>query len=320
MKEDIQNFPKQLQFSPEIKNKEKWNEFENYVLIGMGGSHLQGDVFKAIYPDFPLLLHQNYGLPFLRDAQKTGFIAASYSGNTEEVLDAYNMALSSNFPVAVVSKGGKLLADAKEKELPYIELPQDKIEPRIGIGYTYKSLLKMVNGDGPMKDSKEAVENLERMQPDLEKNAKDLVSSLENRIPIIYATQKNSIIAGMWKINFNETTKIPSFYNVVPELNHNEMTGFDVIPSTEKLSEKMIFILLVDREDHPKNQKRLKVLREVLEKRNLEVLEVKVEGVSRTEKVFSGILFSEWMAYYMAHFYNTNYANSPMVEEFKKMI
>ncbi len=320
MEKDIQNFSKQFEFSPEIKNKEKWGGFQDYFLSGMGGSHLQGNVFKAIYPDFPLFLHQNYGLPLFHNGEKTGFVIASYSGNTEEVIDVYNKALSEGLSVIVISKGGHLLADAKKKELPHIELPQDEIEPRIAIGYSYKALSKAVGVEKVEKEAENTVDDLMNEQPKLKQKAEELVSLLENKIPIVYATERNRILASMWKINFNETTKIPSFYNVIPELNHNEMTGFDVNSSTKELSEKMVFVLLKDSDDYSKNRKRTEALKKVLRERDLQIIEVEVEGKSRTEKVFKTILLSEWTSYLMAGFYGTNYKNSPMIENFKGMI
>jgi len=320
MKKDIQNFPEQLRFRPQIENKEKWGEFHNYFLFGMGGSHLQGDVLKAISPCFPLSLHRNYGLPCLCNDKKAGFIAASYSGNTEEVLDAYSKALAEKLPVAAISKGGKLLKRAKEEKIPFIELPENNIEPRMAIGYSYKALLEFLGLEKEKKEAESAASNLEDVNPSLEEEAKEIISLLKGRIPVLYASERNATLVSMWKINFNETTKIPSFYNILPELNHNEMAGFDRIDTTSELSEKMIFILLKDADDHKRVEKRREILMEILEEKGLETIEIEVEGDSRTEKVFRSILLSEWIAYYLGDYYGVNYENSVLIEKFKKMI
>lgn len=319
MKEDIQNFPKQLRFSPKLENEERWGTFQNYVLLGMGGSHLQGDVFRAISPDFPLSLHKNYGLPRRTEKEKTGFIAASYSGNTEEVLDAYGKALEEGLSVAVISKGGELLRDAKERGLPYIELPEDKIEPRMAIGYSYKSLLCLLKAEKEVGEAENAVEELQK-KSEMEEEAKEITRFLEKKIPIVYASERNCALAAMWKINFNETAKIPSFYNVLPELNHNEMAGFDKTGSTKGLSEKMRFLFLKDEEDHPRNRKRMDVLKEIWKEKGFQTTELQVGGSSRTERVFANILLSEWTAYFLAKLYGVNYENSELIEKFKERI
>ena len=116
MKEDIYNFQKQLLFSPEIKNSEKWGRYKNYLLIGMGGSHLPGDFLKAVFPEKPIYPHSDYGLPaFLPD--DVAVIIVSYSGNTEEVLSSFDEVVKKNIPVAVITRGGELLTKAEERPI-----------------------------------------------------------------------------------------------------------------------------------------------------------------------------------------------------------
>jgi glucose/mannose-6-phosphate isomerase len=318
MKEDIYNFHKQLLFNPETQNEEKWGAYQNYLLAGMGGSHLQGDILLSLFDNASLSIYSDYGLPIIK--KETGVVVASYSGNTEEAIDNFNNAVSNELSVVAISKGGKLLELAKERSLPYIELPQNDTQPRMGAGYTISALLKVMG----MKEEKERVERaadkLEKRKDLLLEQGKKMSFLIEGKVPIIYSSEKNSVVAKIWKINFNEGSKIPSFYNTIPELNHNEMNGFDINSFTKELSEKMMFFLLCDKKDHPRNQKRISVLKSVLEKRNFLVLKVEMEGEERVEKIFSSIILSGWIAYYLAEVYNNDPSVVPMVEEFKKMI
>ncbi len=315
MKDDIYNFPKQLLFSPEIINKEKWGIYDNYLLTGMGGSHLQAEVLISIYKDLPLSIYSDYGLPNIKE--NTGVIIASYSGNTEEAIDNLNMAISLGLDVSVISKGGRLIELAKENSLPYIKIPDGDVQPRMGTGYAVKAVLKIMNKE---EEIEELVECLEKRKDLLMSHGEEIAVLLKGKVPIIYSSTRNLTVSKIWKINFNEGPKIPSFYNIVPELNHNEMTGFDTNPSTKELSEKMIFILLKDNEDDSRNQRRMDVLKDVLEKRNFPVFEINMEGEKREEKIFSSIILSAWTAYYLAEIYNNNPNVVPMVEEFKKSI
>jgi glucose/mannose-6-phosphate isomerase len=316
MKDDIYNFPKQLLFSPEIINKEKWGTYNHYLLSGMGGSHLQGEVLLSLYRDLPLSIYSDYGLPNIK--KDTGVIIASYSGNTEETIDNFNTAISSGLDVAVISKGGKLIELAEERFLPYIKIPEGDVQPRMGMGYALKSVLKMMNVE--KQEIEEAVEYLEKKKDLLMSQGKEIAALLKSKIPIVYSSTRNIITSKIWKINFNEGPKIPSFYNTIPELNHNEMTGFDVSLLTKELSQKMVFILLRDDEDDPRNERRMDVLKTVLEKRNFSVFEINIKGEKREEKIFSSIILSAWTAYYLAEFYNNNPNVVPMVEEFKDLI
>ncbi len=319
MKEDIYNFPKQLIFRPEIKNGDKWGKFKNYVLAGMGGSHLAGDILKTIYDENYLHIHSDYGLPSFM-AEDTGLVVASYSGNTEEVLDVFNKAVLKGIRMVVIAKGGKLLKLAKEKGIPYIQLPEENMQPRLALGHSFLALCKALGREDIEKNMENLKEKLENKQSLLEEQGKALASRIKNKIPVTYSTQRNYITASIWKINFNETTKIPAFCNFFPELNHNEMTGFDVTLSTKELSGKMVFLILKDKEDFSKNRRRAEVLKDILKKRDFEVLEIENESESREEFIFSSILLSSWTSYYLSKIYQTDPDGVPMVEEFKKMI
>lgn len=318
MKDDIYNFYKQLLFSPEIKNKEKWGSYNNYLLAGMGGSHLQGEILLSIYKDTPLSIYSNYGIPKIE--RDSGVIIASYSGNTEEAIDNFNKALSFGFDLIVISKGGKLIDLAKEHSLPYIELPQGDTQPRMGAGYTISTLLRVMSMEKEKEEIEKTASVLEEKKDSLMEKGKEISLLIKDMVPVIYSSERNTILSKIWKINFNEGSKIPSFYNTVPELNHNEMTGFDTNSLTEKLSERMMFLLLCDKEDYPRNQKRMDALKTVLEKRKFLVEKIEIEGEKRAEKIFSSLILSAWTAYYLAEIYSNDPNSVPMIEEFKQMI
>lgn len=319
MERDIYNFHEQLQEEFEIENEENWKKHNNYVLSGMGGSHLQGDILKAVLPDFPIIIHSNYGLPLL-SPKKFSLIAASYSGNTEEVLHSVQEAAQREVPTIIISKGGELIDKAKEDGISFINLPQNNIQPRLAIGYSFKALLKALSLEDLEEECSSLATKISEKRDFLKKEGEKMVSVIEEKIPIIYASNNNDILARIFKINFNETTKIPSFYNSLPELNHNEMTGFDVKPINKHLSGGMSFIFLRDKDDNERIKKRFDVLKSLFETRGLQVLEVDIIGETRLEKMFSTVILSAWASYYLSFHYKTEPSAVPMVEEFKDLI
>ena len=60
----------------------------------MGGSHLAADIIKAWHPEIDIIVWSNYGLPPLaeKDLKDRLIILSSYSGSTEETLDAFAVA------------------------------------------------------------------------------------------------------------------------------------------------------------------------------------------------------------------------------------
>ena len=308
----------QLAFEPEIEFGDRLHSYEKFVIAGMGGSHLAGDIVQCANPLLDIILHSDYGLPALHPEHidRRLFIASSYSGNTEEVLDGFELALTRNMPVCAISMGGRLLDRAEQEKIPYIKMPDVGIQPRSALGFSIKALLKMM---GWQNVSAELRALSEKLAPsNLEHAGKKLATHIADRVPLIYASSRNRAIAYNWKIKFNETGKIPAFMNVFPELNHNEMTGFDVIKTTAPLSAHFYVLILRDEEDDPRVQRRMEILERLYNDRAIPTQTIHIAGQSRFEKIFSSLYLADWAAYYTAEHYGADPSNVPMVEEFKK--
>lgn len=320
MQDAIKQFNKQFTYTPTIENKIAFKRRKKFIVLGMGGSHLAADILRAYNPELDITVHSDYGLPAMdtKILAKTLIIASSYSGNTEEVLDGLNKAISQQLDVIVVATGGELIATAKEHNLPYIQLPSTGIQPRLALGFSLKALLKIVNDRKGINETK----NLKKiLQPkSLETKGKELAEKLKNFVPVIYSSTINKAVAYNWKIKLNETGKIPAFYNVVPELNHNEMTGFDVKESSAHLSKHFYFIILKDLQDSTRVQKRMEILAKLYKDRGLTVEMIELNGENRFERIFSSLLLADWTAVNIAQIYGLEAEQVPMVEEFKKMI
>ncbi|MBI3335209.1 MAG: hypothetical protein HY001_01805 [Candidatus Portnoybacteria bacterium] len=320
MSEAIKNFAKQFSFEPKVENAGKLTRLDKFIVCGMGGSPLGAQLLKAWNPRLDIVIHKDYGLPAMgeKKLRERLIIASSYSGNTEETLDAFNEAIKKKLPVAALSIGGKLLELAKKYAMPYVQMPDTGIQPRSSLGFQVRALLKMMGDEDGFAQAGKLATSL---NPSSFENAgKTLANELRGNVPVIYASTRNLPIAYNWKIKCNETGKIPAFYNVFPELNHNEMIGFDVKDASRALSEKFYFILLRDAQDHPQIQKRMEVLKKLYEDRGLRVKTLPLEGKTTFEKIFSSLVLADWTAYYTGESYGLETDEVPMVEEFKKLI
>lgn len=320
MEQSIENIAAQFLFEPVVENENKLRPADGYVVGGMGGSHLSAGILKIIDPTLDLHIHQGYGLP---GPQTTWFknalyIASSYSGNTEETLDFAQTAHEQKYNLAVISTGGKLIEFAQKNSIPYILLPQGDIQPRVALGFSLLALAKLTHGDETVSEFKNIGSKLDAMR--WKEVGIALADEFKGAIPVIYSSRQNFALAYSWKIKFNETAKIPAFYNVLPELNHNEMNGFDAVGSTKKFSKDFHFILLEDSADNPKIMRRMEVLKKVYEDRGHSVKIVSVVGHSPLEKVFNSLILADWTALSLAKEYGVEPQAVPMVEEFKKLI
>lgn len=320
MKEAIQNFAKQFSYNPVVENASQGNTYERFIVLGMGGSHLAADLLKVWDPLLPLTVQHDYGLPSLPEAElkQSLIIASSYSGNTEETLDGFTRARDKGYSVAALSIGGKLLELAKSMGVPFIRMPDTDIQPRSALGFSMRGILKLLGKEDTLAETGKLSSTLDPLAH--EETGKALAARIKGRTPIIYASSPNRALAYTWKIKFNETGKIPAFYNTFPELNHNEMTGFDVNEASKMVADRFYVILLKDPNDDQRILKRMEILEKLYRDRGIALEALELAGEDIWHKLFSSLLVADWAAFYNAEQYGLEPQEVPMIEEFKRMI
>jgi glucose/mannose-6-phosphate isomerase len=319
MQDELSRFPAQFDWSPELTNPQKLKEiYAHFVVVGMGGSHLGARLLLHHDPTLPLIIHSDYGLPALSPEllRSSLIIASSFSGETEETIDAAREALDAGYDVAAITTGGALGAFANEHSLPHILLPASKLQPRMAVGAQMLAIAHLMRAKGLENHVREAGQKLDVAGE--EAAGKKLAEELKGKIPLIYASATNTGLAYFWKIAFNETTKIPAFYNVFPEVCHNELSGFDVTGKSKGLVAPLHVVMLGDTDDHPRTQKRFEVMRTLLQDRGVAVSTVSLQGASKLEKALSAIVCGVWAALSLAQMYGAKDAETPLIVEFKK--
>ncbi|MBI2100377.1 MAG: hypothetical protein HYT48_03520 [Candidatus Vogelbacteria bacterium] len=321
MEPAIKGLPNQFVWEPVVENAGNLEAkpplgglASKFIVCGMGGSHLAAGFLKIANPKLDLLIHRDYGLPrvpdyFLKDSL---IIASSYSGNTAETIDAFKSAHDASLKTAVITTGGILLDLAKSSQTSYIQLPTSNLPPRLALGHSIKAMAKLV---GDQTTLNELAKLCDFLHPDQWQEAgKNLSEKLSGRIPIIYSSTINLPLAYFWKIQFNETGKVSAFYNVLPELNHNELQSFD------QTSDTFHFIFLHDEADDHRIHQRMSITADLLSARGWPVTVLKVAGDGVWEKIFNNVLLAAWTAYYTALKNNHDPEAVPLIEEFKKLI
>lgn len=318
--EALNAFPEQCVWVPEVHNAERIPEKRNVIVAGMGGSALAAGILRMRYPDLDLTVHRGYGLPAMSgDLRKESMlIASSYSGNTEETLDAFESAHAAGIPVAALGVHGKLIARAAALGIPYVTLPDTQIQPRMALGFSLKGLLALLKKENGLHEVASCATALEPRET--EQKGIALAELLKERVPVIYASGENEPLAYVWKIKYNETAKIPAFANVFSELNHNEMTGFAREGKTRALSAGYAFLFLKDAHDHARIAARMEITKALYEEKGFAVIEVLLEGSGIFEKALRTAYLADWTAYALANYYGVEPEQVPLVEEFKRRI
>jgi len=324
MRETILNFPKQFKEGIErAKDVKVKGKFENIVVCGMGGSALPAELLLAYLSDLklPLYIHRSYNLP-PQAGERSLIICISFSGNTKETISAFKEAQERKLKVAAITTGGELAKSARKYNTPLVSLPSVKIQPRWAIGYLFGALVKVLSNSGVIKDSSgEILEMAEKLRPlELEAQGKSLAKKLVGKIPLIYARNKFKSLAHIWKINFNENSKIMAFWNYFPELNHNEMVGYSNLKNQKSNLKNFHVIMLRDSGYHPGILKRMKLTANLLKEKGIRVDFVEIMGKSISEKLFNNLILSDWVSYYLAKEYKIDPAPVEIVEEFKRKL
>lgn len=318
---------------PEILGNFEFKNFKRIIVCGMGGSNLASGFLEMLRPDLEIVAHRSYGLP--TNTKKDDLvIISSYSGNTEEALDSFEKAINAGLVVIVVTVGGRLLELAKEKSISYIQIPQTGIEPRMALGYSLLAMLKAVGDEENLKKAQEFGKIFEPEK--FEKEGIALAEKLPGKTPVIYSSWANKAIAYTWKVKFNETAKVPAFFNIFPELNHNEMVGFLTLGAPTAVGESVCggiinpyFIFLKDSSDHQLIQKRMEITQSVLKDKGFEVyisdtndtnLHPNAANSYRIAKIFNSLTLADWASYHFAQNSNFDPEDSSVIEEFKKKL
>lgn len=315
----IARVPEQFDWVPEVVHGESLREHNSFVICGMGGSQLAPMHIKQYGPEPSMLLHRDYGLPDMSEEMERQalVILSSYSGTTEETLDSGREALATGLSIAAVSTGGKLIEFAREHALPHVVIPETGLQPRLAVGYSMLAIARLM-GDAALESRIRVAGQGLKVEARKDEGLR-LAESLQGKVPLAYSSRANEPIAYIWKIKLNETSKIPAFFNVFPELCHNELNGLDVVDSTRALSANLHVLMLEDESDEPRDQKRMKVAGEIFEERGIPVSRIALRGAGFAKALDAAVL-ADWISYALAAYYGVPDEATPLIAEFKKRI
>jgi len=317
MKEQILAFGDQLRWRPVVENRSKLGVYKSFLVLGMGGSGLAGRLLKSWHPEIDVTIRNDYGLPAVIRPD-TLIIASSYSGNTVEVITGAKEALEKNLPLAIIYTGGQLVDFAKNYGLPFVELPDWELTPRMAIGLSLKALVKIVDSDRLAIELEHVADKLK--PSDFETEGKNLASQINGHIPLIYSSSDHSAFGYLLKIMLNETAKIPAFRGIAPEICHNEIEGFDVRPDEPPPFGQFKMIGLISREDNPEIKKQIRLIVEIYRKRGLPAFVFELPGTNPTEKIIHFCLITFWATLDIAETNQKNPEKTELIDELKSKI
>lgn len=284
-----------------------WDTRAGLVVAGMGGSAIGGALARAALGDHasrPIFVTRAYGLPTWTTPD-TMVLCASYSGNTEETLACYESAGALGAKRTVVTTGGRLAEMARADGVPVIPLPGG-FQPRAAVAYMIVAALEVAAlcGAGPRLTSEidVAASHIEQLVAEWgpgaaeDSLAKSLARGLHGTIPVVAGAGLTAPIAYRWKTQVNENAKQPCFWHELPELDHNEIVGWEGAPELGRFAA----VFLDDSDAHPRVKERMALTEELISGNAAVSYRLETRGQTAIERVISLVLLGDLVSIYLA--------------------
>ena len=281
---------------------------ENVVVLGMGGSGIAGDILLAVAGPFmpvPAVVVKDYELPAFVGEGTLAF-AISFSGNTEETLEAVTEAAAQGAKVVAVTGGGELAKLAAGWGAPVVSVPSTIPKPRAALGAQAIPPLVVLEDVGLFPGARRwidlAVGQLQRRRDRLQMDgnlAEDIARRIGRTIPLVHGGGPvGAAAAARWKAQVNENPNSPAFAATVPELCHNEFQGWG---QHGDVTRHVVSVVQLRHDaEHPQTVRRFEYLAESLREVVADVIEVRAEGEGDLAQLLDLVLIGDFVSLHLA--------------------
>lgn len=301
------------------------DDIANVVMLGMGGSGIAGDVVAAVASPFmavPVICSKGYEPPSFID-ESTLVVALSFSGDTEETVEAVQEAAVAGGRVLAVCGGGQLAELAAGWDAPVLAVPAGIPQPRAGLAALAIPVLVAFERVGFFPGATEwiaqAIVQLKRRRDQLvgpSSPAAELARAIDRTMPLVYgAGALGDVAARRWKNQFNENAKIPAWTNVVPELCHNEICGWGQHGDVTR--QVITTVNLRHDHEHPQDMRRFDLVSEILREVVADVIDVRAQGDGALAQLLDLVLIGDFVSLELADHTGVDPGPIPVLDDMK---
>ena len=311
----IKNFPKQI--SNTIDNTKSLgigSDYDKVVIVGMGGSAIAGLIIKDLLPQVNIVVERNY-IPNTAINQNTLVIVSSYSGNTEETLSYYHSAKELTNNIFGITSGGKLLEALKDDNKSYYILPEG-YPPRSATGYALTVLVRLLDSSLLEDISVDLLQSYSDKLSLEESTAHVLAKKIYPTIPIIVTEESLTSVGFRLKSQLNENSKMLSYNITLPEMNHNEIVGWQ----GKEIDKNILSLVWIDIR-YNKNIKRMNITNNILKDRVASNNHIDVPSEIASHRLASCLYlvnYVDWLSYWCAYSHNVDIMNIDNIDTLKK--
>ena len=311
----IKDFPKQI--SDTINNTSSLSissDYDKVVIMGMGGSAIAGLIVKDLLPQINIVIERNY-IPNTAINQNTLVIVSSYSGNTEETLSYYHSAKELTNNIFGITAGGKLLEALKDDNKNYYILPEG-YPSRSATGYALTVLVRLLDSSLLEDISVDLLQSYSDKLSLEESTAHVLAKKIYPTIPIIVTEESTTSIGFRLKSQLNENSKMLSYNITLPEMNHNEIVGWQ----GKEIDKNALSLVWIDIR-YNKNIKRMNITNNILKDRVASNNHINVPSEIASHRLTSCLYlvnYVDWLSYWCAYSHNVDIMNIDNIDTLKK--
>ncbi|MGQ9543473.1 MAG: bifunctional phosphoglucose/phosphomannose isomerase [Candidatus Bathyarchaeia archaeon] len=331
----IEDFPKLMvegyNFSWVNEPTPSGGEISNILIVGFGGSAISGDILKDWLVDklpVPLEVCRSLRLPgYVCDDTLT--IIISYSGETLETLQLLTSALKRDCKIVAVTSGGLIGEVCERRRISMLKV-RGGLPPRAALPLLLSATVKALNTFQPLpdiSDFRRTVGELESKsdlwRPEVELNlnpCKRLAIELLDSIPTIYVSERLSSVARRIKDQFNENSKVPARFDLIPEACHNEVEGWSRNFLTSYVEPKHSILIIRDSHETIDETVRMEAFKDLLESVGLNLREVRIGAYTRLGGLLLPILFGDYVSAYLALAKGVDPTPIPAIEALKSIV
>ena len=319
MFESIWNFPNNLKDAIALGNKlelkNDYSHIKNVVIAGMGGSAIGGDIVSVLENKnikMPYLVCRDYSIPEWVNSNSL-VICSSYSGNTEETISAFRKSIDKGASICGITTGGTLLNLLKENKKDFIKIPSG-LQPRAAVAFSFIPIIKLIEKVGLIQSEldfwiKNSIVNLEKKRiiygnEGNENPVYKLAQNIYKKIPIIYSDVSSMRInAVRLKGQINENGKMLAYNNDLPELNHNEIVGWQ---NNIEIFKYLCVLWLEDESDNDRTKIRKDITGKILKEVNVPQYSIQIVGESFYDRFLHMLHYGDWLSFWCAILHETD--------------
>lgn len=329
---------KSLYEFPEMIKKSLKERFElnlerkpkNVLIVGMGGSAIGGDIIINLLRDkidIPIDVCRDYNIPYYVNEDSL-CILISYSGDTEETISCFRQSIKKKAKIICITSNGILERVSKRYKLPLIKIAPD-LKPRASFPLIFISLLKIFDNfekeNNILKDISEVIRIIEKIREEnFDKDTQTVKSKGElydiarsiykSKAIIIYSPESFKGVAMRIKTQINENSKMLSWFSTIPEMNHNELSGWQEIKNTE-----FAVIFLRDKSEDKRIRVRIEYTKDILKNKAI-VKEIWSIGKSLFSKIFSLVYQGDILSLHIGKMRKVDVDEVPLQDKIKEIL